>query len=421
LLALGPVTYGFYRWRLRQLRLRNVELEERVRVHTAQLAKANAAKTQFVAQMSHEIRNPLNGIVGLSLALEETALNPRQNEIVSTLRECTTYLSTLVDDVLDFASIEAGGVELRPRPFAPSKLLGSVILMFKTERPVNQAPLEVEMDPRFPVEYIGDAGRIQQILVNFVSNALKYSPGRIKLSATLPADAPEEIEFAVIDQGPGITAEEQKILFTKFTRLPDAQAKNISGTGLGLASCRLLAGLMGGSVGVQSVVGRGSRFYLRLPLAPALNSSGSAQVGIATPIASDCSVLLIEDTNYNAWAAAAVLAKFGLSCDRAYTGTEGLELFAKKPYLVVLLDRSLPDMDGTEVAHRIRGLENGGTRTIILAVTAYCTSEDRAICLEAGMDAFVGKPFTPEKLRQVLVSIGRSLPNAVSRPATLER
>ena len=407
-LALIPSAYGLYRWRLHRLRQRNAELEQKIIERTAQLEKASAAKTQFVANMSHDIRNPLNGIVGLALALEDSWLDAKQRELVTTLRECTVYLSTLVDDVLDFASIEAGKVELRPAPFAPVELLRSIVIMFRAEAISSGAVLQVEADPQLPRNYVGDAGRIQQILVNFASNAMKYAGGPIKLSVTIPADAPEEIEFSVTDEGPGISEDNQQLLFVKFSRLTEAQSKEITGTGLGLAACRILAGLMSGSVGVQSSPGHGARFYLRLPLdifpMPAVDSPTTPAV---LPVMKDYRVLLVEDTNYNAMAAAAVLGKFGLACERASTGAEAITLFTGRHFNLVLLDRNLPDMDGTEVARRLRALEANGPRAIILAVTAYCTLEDRASCLSAGMDAFVGKPLTPQKLRRVLAAAGR--------------
>ena len=408
LLALIPSSYGLYRWRVRLLRQHNAALEQKVLERTAQLERASAAKTQFVANMSHDIRNPLNGIVGLALALEDTWLDAKQRELVFTLRECTTYLSTLVDDVLDFATIEAGRVELRPGPFSPAELLRSIAAMFKMDAIASGAVLHVEADSKLPAAYIGDAGRIQQILVNYVSNALKYSGGPVTLTASIPADAPEEIEFSVSDEGPGISEEGQRALFTKFSRLTDAQSKEITGTGLGLASCRLLAGLMCGSVGVRSSPGHGARFFLRLPLDVfPLPTADSATASGKVPIVPDCTVLLVEDTNYNAMAATAVLNKFGLPCERACTGAEAVRLFAAKRHNLILLDRNLPDMDGTEVARQIRALEANGPRTIILAVTAFCTLEDRALCLNAGMDAFVGKPLTPQKLRRVLTAAGR--------------
>jgi signal transduction histidine kinase/DNA-binding NarL/FixJ family response regulator len=404
LFALVPLGYSGYRVRVRTLRRRNVELETKVRERTEELEQANAAKTEFVANMSHDIRNPLNGIVGLALALEDTRLDPKQREIVATLRECTTYLSSLVDDVLDFASIEAGRVEIRPGPFVPEELLHSIVTTLKADTASSGAALHVDIDPQLPTRLLGDAGRIQQILVNYVSNALKYAGGDIRLSAALAPGTLDEVEFCVIDQGPGVSAEDQATLFTKFTRLASARQHDIPGSGLGLAACRLLADIMGGSVGVDSAPGRGARFYLRLPLA-----ATTAEIETATGDLPNTSVLLVEDTDYNALAATAVLRRLGLTCERARTGAEAIELFATKRFNLVLLDRNLPDMDGTEVARRMRELETDGPSAVLLAVTAYCTAADRQRCLDAGMDAFVGKPLTPEKLRRVLLAAGRRL------------
>lgn len=412
--ALAPLAYGVYRLRLHALRHRTIELEAKVRQRTEQLEQASAAKTVFVANMSHDIRNPLNGIVGLALALEDTRLDPKQREIVATLRECTTYLSSLVDDVLDFASIEAGRVELRPGPFVPAELLRSIVTTLKADTAESGARLHIDVDPRLPANLSGDAGRIQQILVNYVSNALKYAGGEIHLAATIPAGSPDEVEFAVTDGGPGISAADQATLFTKFTRLTSAREHEIPGAGLGLASCRLLADIMSGSVGVESHPGRGARFYLRLPLTPAL-----APVAPETGDLPNTTVLLVEDTDYNAMAASAVLRRLGLTCERARTGAEALEMFAAKRFNLVLLDRNLPDMDGTEIARQMREREStDGLRSIILAVTAYCTAEDRKLCLDAGMDAFVGKPLTPEKMRKVLLAAGRRMLAAATFDAT---
>jgi signal transduction histidine kinase/CheY-like chemotaxis protein/HPt (histidine-containing phosphotransfer) domain-containing protein len=403
--ALVPLGYGAYHLRVRTLRRRNADLERKVHERTEELELANAAKTQFVANMSHDIRNPLNGIVGMALALEDTTLDPRQREIVATLRECTTYLSSLVDDVLDFASIEAGRVELRPGPFAPPELLRSIVETLKADTAESGSSLAVECGDTVPANLLGDAGRIQQILVNFVSNALKYAGGHIRLVASVPPNAPGEIEFSVIDEGPGISEADQAVLFAKFSRLKQKHGEDaIPGTGLGLAACRSLADIMGGSVGVESRIGHGARFFLRLPLTIATQPVEAPNTELP-----NTTVLLVEDTDYNAWAASAVLAKLGLSCERARNGREALELFGRKQFNVVLLDRNLPDIDGTEVARRMREMETEGFHAVLLAITAYCTAEDRQLCLKSGMDAFVGKPLTPDKLRKALLAASRQL------------
>lgn len=412
---LVPLGFVAHRLRVRALKARNAALEAKVRERTRELEVANAAKTEFVANMSHDIRNPLNGIVGLALALEQTRLDPRQREYVATLRECSAYLSTLVDDVLDFASIEAGRVELRPAPFSPAQLLSSVATTLRAAAAQRGAVFAVADAPEVPELLEGDAGRIQQVLVNFAANAIKYAGGGIELGVTAPAGAPGEVEFFVRDYGPGLTAEEQGRLFAKFSRVRQAGAAEVPGTGLGLAACRLLADLMGGSVGVVSRPGAGSRFFLRLPLAAAKPPAETTTVTAARLPAG--TVLVVEDADYNASAATAVLGQLGLGCERARTGEEALRLFAEKRFTIVLLDRNLPDMDGTEVARRMRAMEEDSAPALLLAVTAYCTAEDRKLCLESGMDEFVGKPLTPEKLRAVLRAAGGRLLAAASLEA----
>lgn len=405
LLSLIPLFYAGCCWRNRRLLNRNRELEAMVRHRTRELEEASAAKTQFVANMSHDIRNPLNGIVGLAIALEDTRLDSRQQEIVATLRECTTHLSSLVDDVLDFARIEAGHIELHPRPFSPPQLLRSVVATMQSDATLGGARLGVTIDPAVPPTLLCDAGRIQQILVNLVSNAIKFAGGEITLAVRRPADAPHEVEFSVRDEGPGISLEDQAKLFSRFSRLrrPCGQ-EQIPGTGLGLASARLLADRMGGAIGVESRVGAGARFFLRLPLVAA--EPAAAEPSLPNQPAT---VLIVEDADYNAWATGAVLQRLGLTAERARNGREALEMFAARSFNLVLLDRNLPDMDGIDVAQRIRELETNGAQTVLVALTAYCTAEDRARCLQSGMNAFISKPLTPEKLQRVLHEAGSRL------------
>ncbi len=406
-------TLLIYLWRVRALRRRTAELEVLVAQRTEQLERANEAKTEFVANMSHDIRNPLNGIVGLAIALEDTPLDEHQAKLVTMLRDCTGSLSTLVDEVLDFASVEAGKIELRREPYAPADVLRGVSGAFGAEQTRSGVRLEIDLDPALPPRLIGDSRRIRQILSNFVSNAVKYAGGEITLYARMQPEQPEEMEFGVIDRGAGIAPEELRTLFTKFTRLEQAKQGTEKGTGLGLASCRLLADHLGGEVGASSVVGQGSTFFLRLPLIAAEAEIASHIDGPA-PALPPVRVLLVEDADYNAWAATAVLAKLGLTAERAATGEQALELMADRSFDVVLLDRHLPGIDGLEVARRIRAMENTGSTPVLLAVTAYCTTEDRQMCLDAGMDGFVGKPLTPERLRSAIIDCGSRLKGASS-------
>jgi signal transduction histidine kinase/DNA-binding NarL/FixJ family response regulator len=395
------LVYALFQLRLRGLRRRTVELEAIVRRRTEQADQASAAKTDFVASISHDIRNPLNGIVGLSLALEATGLDAEQQGYISALRGCASYLTTLVDGVLDFAKIEAGKIDLHPEPFSPRQLLVGIAAALQTEAKDSGSIFEVIADS-VPEVIVGDCGRLQQILMNYATNALKYASGTIRLRVSVPAGQSEELEFSVEDNGPGFTDDEKRVLFTRFTRFTTGSAKGKEGTGLGLAVCRRIADLMGGSVGVESCLGRGARFFVRLPLVTTVLASESGPQRF-----SFSRVLLVEDTDYNAWATKAILAKLGIRVDdRATTGAEAASLFKAHHYDLVLLDRNLPDIDGTAVARQLRSLEVGSRRALIVAVTAYSTTDDRALCLQSGMDGFVSKPLTPDKLRRALLEIG---------------
>jgi len=360
-----------------------------------------------VANISHEIRNPLNAVVGLSIALERTNMGPEQRTYVEALRGCADYLASLIDEVLDFAKIEAGKVELHPEPCSPRQVLASVAATLQTEVAATGASFEISLDG-VPELIVADPARLRQILINYASNALKYAGGHVLLSATIPADQPGELEFSVKDNGPGLDEAEKNLLFTKFNRL--GASKGVKGTGLGLAVCKRLADLMGGSVGIESSQGNGAKFFVRLPLVLA-----SAAHDMIASTFSFNRVLLVEDTDYNAYANSAILANLGITvAERARTGVEAIDLFSRNRYDLVLLDRNLPDMDGTNVARRLREIERKSPPALIIAVTAYSTVEDRRACLEAGMDGFVAKPLSPEKLRQALLSIGTGAPTAPS-------
>lgn len=406
--------YGLYRLRMRRLRLRNLELEGKVELRTEQADKAraeaeraNAAKSEFIARVSHNIRNPLHGLSGLSLALESTPLDPRQQEIVAAIQGCASSLTRLLDDVLDFAQIEAGRIALHPQPFAPGEVLRSVAAALQIDARQRAAAFVITVDPRIAAAVVADRGRVEEIVMNYATNALKYAGGgRIELGARLPEDAPGEVEFYVADEGPGFTAEQRPLLFTPFARVP-ATAGDAAGTGLGLALCRRLADLMNGSVGVDSEPGRGATFRLRLPLV-------TAPAAAAEPVRFHFRrVLLVEDVAYNVWATTAVLERLGLQVAAcAGSGEDALREFQSAEFDLVVLDRQLPDCDGVEVARRMRDWEGPGRHAAIIALTAFATAEDRAHCLAAGMDGFVGKPLTPEKLGYALTRLGDAHPPA---------
>ena len=400
-LFLGITLTGLYRLRIRSIRRRAELLEQTVFLRTEELEKANAAKTEFVASMSHEIRNPMNGIIGSAYALEQTELNQEQRDLVSTLGSCASFLGSLVEDVLDFSSIEAGAFKVQLQPCYPRTILESVSNMLSGQAVIAGAHFELEVDPELPTQILADPSRVQQILVNYATNALKFSGGgRIRLSAYTDN---HNIAFAVTDNGPGISTDEQAVLFTRFSRLKTTRNAGVAGTGLGLAVCRAVAEKMGGSVGVASAPRRGATFFLRIPLQTASAHDHSPKLTL--PSMEGARALVVEDIDYNARALNIMLKQLGFTVDLAPDGATAIKHLSARTYHVVFLDYDLPDMSGLEVARRLRLNENEKSKALVIATTAYSTVEDRQACLDAGMDVFLGKPITPEKLQSVLTGM----------------
>jgi len=378
------------------LRERAEGLERAVRGRTQEVEQANAEKTRFVAGISHDIRNPLNGIVGLTLALESSALDPRQRELTAAMRGCAKYLDGLVEEVIDFAQIEAGRAALRLDWYSPGEVVDDVLAITRAEAQLNGAVVRAEPLGPLPAQLWGDAGRIRQILVNLTFNAIRHAGGAIAVQVAAHDGPAAQIEFAVQDTGPGIALADQQKVFEPFSRLEAPGRRRVPGSGLGLATSQRWAELMGGSLTIVSQPGSGCRFSLGVPYDPALQPANAV-----LPALPRLRVLLVEDEDYNAWAAEAVAARVGIHlAARAKSAAEALQLFEPDQFDLILLDRVLPDGDGTAVCRALR--ERGHRAVKIIALTATATADDRSACLAAGMDAFIGKPLTPEKLRAVL-------------------
>jgi signal transduction histidine kinase/CheY-like chemotaxis protein/HPt (histidine-containing phosphotransfer) domain-containing protein len=410
-LMLAACVFGAFQWRVAFLRRQNVRLEALVRKKTEQLEKANEAKSEFLANMSHEIRNPISGILGLSLAFEETVLDKRQRYLADSINSCATLLATLVDDVLDFSKIEAGKIELRSAPFSLRVLLEQCSAMMAESARATGATITVSIDPKVPVQLVGDSARVQQIVLNYLTNALKFGAGRPIVVGASPGFH-ERVRFFVRDNGAGMTEAEIATLFTKFTRLESARTGNIRGTGLGLAVCRLLAGKMGGRVGVDSKPGEGSCFWAEIPFL-AVGEAGNGMA--AKPArAAPLRALIVEDIDYNVVAMQAVLRKLDIQSDVVNDGIAALARLQNSYYDVAFLDWNLPGMIGTEVASRYRAVEPSTRRTIIIATTAHSSDFNKEACLQAGMDAFISKPITPAKIAEALRDLAGPLRTAAS-------
>jgi signal transduction histidine kinase/CheY-like chemotaxis protein/HPt (histidine-containing phosphotransfer) domain-containing protein len=398
---------GFIRVRERRIRARNLELETLVEVRTAELVKASATKDEFLAGVSHEIRNPMNGVIGIAENFHTEGLDLESRRRFGLLRQCANHLSSLLEDILDFSKVQAGAIELDPQPFELVELVESVGAITRPDSEKYGIPVELAVSPAVPRVLVGDARRIRQILINFVSNALKFS-GRGQVSVTIwcknQGPAQTEVIFAVSDEGPGITAEEQTRLFTRFERGAAAQQGRVPGTGLGLALCKGLAAQMGGRIWLESEPGHGSCFYFSAPFALAETPCEPAE-SISPGTATALTALVVDDQEYNRIVLADLLQAMGFTVHSAQEGSTALILAEQQSFDVVFLDYNLPGLSGVDVARGIRALSGPTAHALLLATTAFTTPEKRAQCMDAGMDAFLSKPVTKERLAKALASL----------------
>ncbi len=428
----SPLAYGVYalllagavgatiRFREQRLRAQQEELEHLVQLRTAELVKANAAKDEFLAGISHEIRNPMNGVIGIAESLRTDNLGAEARHKFSLLRQCASHLASLLEDLLDLSRMQAGVIEIESRAFDVHELVAAVAAMAAADSEKYRIPVETAISPAVPRLLQGDPRRVRQILLNFVGNALKFSGrGKVELTVWCQPPGPDgrmEISFAVSDEGPGIPAEEAKRLFNRFERGAAARQGRAPGTGLGLALCKGYAEKMGGRVWLESEPGRGSCFYFSAPFAPVAEPAGATEPAPPPPAAAR-PALVVDDQEYNRIVLVDLLANLGYRAVAASNGREALDLARRHDFVLVFLDYDLADMTGLEVARTLRTLPNATARARIFATTAFNTPEKHRQCLEAGMDAILGKPVTSERLRRAL---GPAAPEAdrTSPPAT---
>ncbi|MEL7059044.1 MAG: ATP-binding protein [Acidobacteriota bacterium] len=395
-----------------------VTLEQRVEERTAELRQAerqarhaSEAKSRFLAAMSHEIRTPMNGLLGLAELLESTRLESTQKTYASTILSAGRSLLRLLDDLLDLSKIEAGEMTIGRVDFELLQLLEGVVRLMQRRADERGLTLSLALDPRLPPYLHGDPVRVRQILLNLLSNALRFtSQGSIRLEARRRGD---RLELSVRDSGIGIAAQDIERIFEPFQQ---AQGATRDGTGLGLAISRRLAEVMGGDLSARSVPGEGSTFALDLPLVvgqePETSTSTEVTIGRLATLA-DRLILIAEDNPVNRLVVEEHLAALGIDLDEvdfAVDGSEALELLSVHRYGLVLMDCSMPKLDGYEVTRRFRALEaERGGATPIVALTAHAMSEDVRRSRDAGMDDHLSKPYRQNELAAVLQRwLGRS-------------
>ena len=379
---------------------------------------ASKAKSDFLSNMSHEIRTPMNSIIGMTHLALQAAPDARQRDYLEKIYHSGQHLLGIINDILDFSKIEAGMLELSRVCFMLDALMRNVEAQLGTAAVAKGLGFDIEIDPVLMRPLCGDSLRLEQVLLNFAGNAVKFSErGRITLRARLArAFGPEVlVRFEVEDRGIGIDAAALPHLFTPFQQADQSATRRHGGTGLGLAISRQLAELMGGEVGVASTLGEGSTFWFtaRLALDDAAGGRSGAALGAglgAAPAAvqarlDDCAVLLVEDNPFNQQVARELLEQSGAAVEVANNGQEALAAMANKRFDCVLMDVQMPVMDGLEATRRIRS-DPALRDTLVLAMTANAGVDDRARCLAAGMNEFLAKPVVPELLA---ATIGRCL------------
>mgnify|MGYP000380202134 FL=1 len=395
---------------LNHVKLQQAEAEAKQQEQYEKMKQAEASKTAFLANMSHEIRTPLNATLGSIELLQNTELTEQQLKYINISKTSGKWLRHVIDDVLDMERITAGALEIEPAWFNSTTLLEEVAIVFEHNAKEAGLHLEVNIGPDVARWLYGDAARVHQILYNLVGNALKFTE-QGSITATLEKlGRGSTYRFTVTDTGIGIPKDRSDDLFEAFTQIDSSLGRKHQGSGLGLAICRHLAQAMGGEIDYQSSQGKGTSFWFDLDFdsRDSIESpSGGAAPSAAVPASESIPdkayrVLLAEDSEANSYILQAYLEIAGHTVDRASNGLEALKLAETTPYDAILMDISMPEMDGLEATRRLRSSAGENQNTLVIALTAHVQKEIREQCTEAGMNDFLAKPVSRDQLLETL-------------------